>query len=287
MMKEAIKIKGLDVDYGAFQLKKVDLVVPEGTIVGFVGENGSGKTTTLKSILGLVPEAKGTIEVFGKNIQKCGVDCKKKIGTVLDEGFFYEKLSCLQISSILELEYKYWDQSYFTHCLQNANISVDQPFGKLSKGMKMKVKLFSAMAAQPELLLLDEPTSGLDPVSRNDMLQEIQTFLDGGTRSVLFSSHITTDIEKIADYVVFIKNGTIQLSVDMDSFSNNFGLLKLSRQQTMDLGDFPFLYCRDTGYSTSFLIDRRQFFSKEYPDLVCEKATIDEVLLMIERGEGK
>lgn len=286
-MTNIIEINDLCVTYDNFTLKNVNLTVPSDMIVGFVGENGAGKTTTLLSILGLHEEMTGQVNVFETDARHLTQAQKEKIASVLDDVYFNDRFTVAQIGKVMSLAYPNWQQSYFEEKLQAENIQLTKAFGTLSKGMKIKVKLYSALACQPTLLLLDEPTSGLDPVSRHDLLTELQAFMESGERSVVFSSHITSDIESIADFVYFIHRGEIVLAEETDKLLHQYGILQLSQAQIDDLGEFPYLYQQTGAYSQQFLVTNRPHWQKEYPDLVCNRSSIDDIMLMIEKGEVK
>lgn len=284
-MRNAIDVKNLRVEYPDFCLKQIDFTVPMGSIVGFVGENGAGKTTTIKAILNLISHT-GSINVYDLDNRAEEIAIKRLVGIVLDDAFFYDDFTMKEVSSVLANSFVNWDQSYFDQLLKAHSISQNRRIKELSKGMKAKVKIFSALAHHPQLLILDEPTTGLDPVSRDEILDIFYDFIDDD-KSILFSSHITSDVEKIADSVIFLNQGEVVLKTDQADFQDNYGIAQLTERQVIDMGEMPYLYCIRTSVSTQFLINNRMWFMKEYPDIVVEKATIEEALLMIKKGEAK
>ncbi len=285
-MMNAIEVKNLEVVYPEFTLDKIKFNVPSGSIVGFVGENGAGKTTTIKAIFNLIPHAKGTVSVYGLDNQEQELAIKKQIGVVLDDAFFYEDFTTKEIATVLVKMYHNWDQPYFDELLKAHDITESKVLKELSKGMKAKVKIFAALAHHPRLLILDEPTTGLDPVSRDEILDIFYDFIEED-KAILFSSHITSDIEKIADSVIFIDQGKVVLTTDQAEFQEEFGIAKLTVSQLVDLGEIDYLYRLETAISTQYLISDRRMFLKEYPDIVVEKATIEATLLMIKKGEAR
>ncbi|MBP1044601.1 ATP-binding cassette domain-containing protein [Vagococcus sp. BWB3-3] len=280
----AIEVKNLEVVYPEFTLDKIEFNVPSGSIVGFVGENGAGKTTTIKAILNLISHAKGSVSIYGLDNQEQELAIKKQIGVVLDDAFFYEDFTTKEIATVLVKMYHNWDQPYFNELLKAHGITESKVLKELSKGMKAKVKIFAALAHHPRLLILDEPTTGLDPVSRDEILDIFYDFIEED-KAILFSSHITSDIEKIADSVIFIDRGKIVLTTDQAEFQEDFGIAKLTASQLADIGEIDYLYRLKTAISTQYLISNRRMFLKEYPDIVVEKATIEATLLMIKKGE--
>lgn len=284
-MELAVSVKNLVVEYDQFRLENVNIEVPAGTIVGFVGENGAGKTTTIKAILNLIHYQKGEIKVFGKEMSEGEQEIKKRIGVDLDDSFFYDNFKVKEICQVLRQMFPDWDQNFMDVHLKKAGIDPQKKFKECSMGMKAKLKILTAVAHQPELLILDEPTSGLDPVSRDDILELFLEFVQDEQHTILFSSHITTDIEKIADYIIFIHEGQIELNIEKDQLLDTYGLLKCSKQDAADLADFPYEYHQSIPYAEKFVIKDRQGFQKEFPDLTVERITIDELLLMMSKGE--
>ncbi|MEG0110552.1 MAG: ABC transporter ATP-binding protein, partial [Oscillospiraceae bacterium] len=202
-MNNSIEINSITKAYKDFVLDNVSFNVPYGSIVGFIGENGAGKTTTIKAILNIIRINSGSITVFDKDIKANAKDINKDIGTVLDGSFFYEGMEARDIAPVMRRLYKTWDDTYFTQLLSRFSLPANKVIKEYSKGMKMKLNLATALAHKPKLLILDEATSGLDPVVRNEMLDIFLEFIQEEEHSILMSSHITTDLEKIADYITF------------------------------------------------------------------------------------
>ena len=212
MMNNILEVKNLSKKYNDFELKNVSFELPKGMILGFIGENGAGKTTTIKSILNIVNDYTGEINVFGMNNRKNDKAIKEDIGIVLDDMFFPEILNPKDINSIMKDIYVNWDSKLYFKYLKEFSLPQNNQIKTFSKGMRKKLEIATALSHHPKLLILDEPTSGLDPVARNEVIDIFQDFIQNEECSILLSSHITTDLEHIADYIVFINDRVISLS---------------------------------------------------------------------------
>ncbi|MDL2293048.1 ABC transporter ATP-binding protein [Ruminococcaceae bacterium OttesenSCG-928-D13] len=285
-MTNNIEIKGLCKQYPNFKLDNVSFNVPAGSIVGFVGENGAGKTTTIKAILDVARRDAGTITLMGRDNITDGPAARQDVGVVFDEISFHDWLRAPQIDKILGNIYKNWDSAYFFQMLGRFGLSEKVRKGTLktfSRGMKMKLSLAAALAHHPKLLVLDEATSGLDPVVRDEILDIFLEFIGDEGNSILFSSHITSDIEKAADYLVFIHQGRIVLNAEKDLLLANYGMLRCDRAtwETVDKAHVKGM--RDTGYGIEALIDNRQDF-RPAENMVVDKATVDDIMLLTIKG---
>lgn len=286
-MDMCLSVNNLKIDYPGFALDIPELTIPKGMVVGLVGENGAGKTTLFKALLNLLPEATGQVTLLGQDMKKNDVQVKKELGVILDEMYFNNHFTVRQVGNVLKGVFKQWDDRLFVWRLQAEKIELSKTLGELSTGMKAKLKIIAALSHKPKLLILDEPTSGLDPVSRDDILEMFQNYLEEEGEGILFSSHITTDIEKIADYILFIDEGKISFELSKDELQTHYGLANLTKRQWEELGEFPYLYQRRRPHSYECLINNRQEFQQEYPELVVKPASIEDVLLMIKKGEPK
>lgn len=208
-MSEILSIKQLTKTYPNFTLNKINLDIPNGTVVGLIGENGAGKTTLIKSILNITKFDSGSISIFGKDLVLYEKIIKNDIGVVLDDAFFADTLKIKDIIKIVKHVYKNWNQIKFDNYLTQFNLPKDQVIKTFSKGMKKKLEIAVALSHDPKLLILDEPTSGLDPIARNEILEILRAFIQDEQHAILISSHITTDLEHIADYISFINNGNL------------------------------------------------------------------------------
>ena len=223
----ALEVRGLSKTYPAFTLKNVSFDVPQGAVVGFIGRNGAGKSTTLKSILGLVHPDSGDVRFFGQDVRQHEREFKEQIGVVLGGIDFYPKKKVKTITDVTRRFYGNWDEGKYRHYLDLFGIDESKRVDQLSSGMKVKYMIALALSHNARLLILDEPTSGLDPVSRDELTELLGRIVESGTRSVLFSTHITSDLEKCASHIAFIKDGVMQYSGAMGDF----------RAQYRDMGD--------------------------------------------------
>lgn len=275
-----IEVNHINKKYEQFQLSNVSFTVPAGCIVGFIGENGAGKTTTIKSILNCIMIDQGEIKLFGKPISN---EIKEEIGVVFDQNFFYEGLSAKDIDLILKNTYKHWDSQLFYQYCTDWMLPVNQAMKQLSKGMKMKVSIAAALAHHPKLLILDEATSGLDPISRNDILDIFLDFIQDEDHSIFFSSHITSDLEKIADRIIFIHKGKILFEKDKDELKDNYGVLKTQNEAI--LKDAHKLRQMRHTFGCEYLIDNRQKIHQTYPEAVCDPISIDDLMVFYVKGD--
>lgn len=284
-MTNAIEIKGLSKSYGDFALEQVDLTVPGGSIVGLIGENGAGKSTTLKAILNLIHPDSGSIRVFGQEVSEVGPDYKEDIGVVLDEVSFHNILSATEVGTILSGVYQNWDDVLFRDYLDKFQIPLKKKIKGYSKGMKMKLAIAAALAHHPRLLLLDEATSGLDPVVRSELLDEFLNFIRDEDHSILLSSHITSDLERAADYVVYLHRGRVKLQGTKDELLESYGRLACSRSDLEKIDPVFLVGKRLSGFSCEALINDRRGFSKRYPGLMVDPVTLEDIMVFTVRGE--
>ena len=234
-MENNIEVNNLSKKYDGFELKNINFAVPKGSIVGFVGENGAGKTTTIKSILNIT-NANGNIKILGKDIKQHEKEIKQNIGVVLDDSFLSDYLTAKQINSIMKDIYKEWNESKYINYLKQFNLPTNKLLKDYSSGMKMKLKIATAISHNPKLLILDEPTSGLDPVVRNEILDIFRNYIEEDeTRSIFISTHITTDLEHISDYIVFIEKGEIIFNIPTAELLENYGIIKCSKEEFLNI----------------------------------------------------
>ncbi len=220
----ALSVNRLSKTYDGFKLNEISFDIPEGYIMGFIGENGAGKTTTIKSMLNIINKDSGNVFVFDENIDENEIQIKKHIGYISGESF-YPKKRLREVTSIYKNFFNTWDQNMYKNYLIQFKLDEEKRIDELSKGMKMKYELALAMSHHAKLLILDEPTSGLDPVVRDELLEMFQNIVEQGEASVLFSTHITSDLEKCADYITFIQNGHIVDSCSKDDFIDKYRLV--------------------------------------------------------------
>ena len=284
-MENILEVKGLNKSYQHFSLQDVSFSLPEGCITGFIGINGAGKTSTLKSILGLTPKISGDIRLFGLNMDTNEKEIKERIGIVLDDGGFYDELSLSEMKNIVASAYKSWDNKVFQSYLERFTLNPKQKIGTLSKGMRMKYALALALSHKAELLIMDEPTSGLDPLIRDDVLDMLIDFVQDENHSVLVSSHITSDLEKVADYITFLHKGKLIFTHEKDELVDNYGILSCGAAVFDTLDKSEIVAYRKEDYQFKVLVKDRNKAAKQYPNAIVGPATIEEIMLFYVKGE--
>lgn len=284
-MENNIEVRQMTKTYPAFRLDRVDLCVPKGSIVGLIGENGAGKTTLIKGMLGLIHPEEGEVLIFGKDTQTSMKEIKKDIGVVLDGSFFMELLKVQAIDTVMKVIYDKWDTALFYDYLERFGIDPSKKIKELSKGMQKKLEILTALSHHPKLLILDEPTSGLDPVVRNEILDIFQDFILDEECSILLSTHITSDLEHIADYLAFIDNGHMIFFETRDKVLDSYGILKCDQQQFERLEPSDVIRYRKNRYNYEVLVSDRHVIRRTYRDAVIEKITIENLMLLYIKGE--
>lgn len=285
MASYALKVNNLCKKYSDFQLCNISFSVPSGSIVGFIGENGAGKSTTIKSILNLIHYDNGSITFFGGSSLLKNPEIKDDIGVVFDEIGYYETLTPLKIEKICSSAYSRWDKQKFFKCLSNFNLSEKKEIKEFSKGMKMKLSLAVALSHNPKLLILDEPTSGLDPIARDELLDIFLDFIQDENHSVFMSSHIISDLEKAADYIVFIHKGKVIFSKSKDELINNYGVLHCGRDSINSLPHENIAAVRKQDYEYQVLVKNRCKLKQTNPNLLIERASLEDIMLLTIKGE--
>jgi len=283
-MKNSIEIKNVTKDYDNFSLKNINLNIPSGSIVGLIGENGAGKTTLIKSLLSIVKINDGSIKLFNKDIKLDDNSIKEDIGVVLDNCFFPELLNASDVSTIMANIYKTWDNNLYNKYLKDFDIPTRQAIKTFSKGMRKKLEIATALAHKPKLLILDEPTSGLDPVVRTEILDIFLNFIQDENHTILLSTHITSDLEHIADYIVFIDNGSIILNDSRDAILDNYGVLKVEENDFNKVDKDDIIKYKKNRYNYEILVDNRDKISKKYKSMVVDKATLEDIMVLNIKG---
>lgn len=281
-MNNVIEIKNLKKVYDNFTLGEINLSIESGKVIGLIGENGAGKTSLIKSILNII-KSEGKIKLFNSN--DLNEDTKENIGIVLDNAFFPENLSPKDIETILKSIYKNWDTQVFQDYIKRFNLDYKKTIKNMSKGMKKKLEIACALSHHPNLLILDEPTSGLDPVVRSEVLDLFQEFMESDSHTILISSHITSDLERIADQIILIDKGKIQLNEDKDEIINKYGILKCSLEEFDKIDSEDIINYKKTKYSYEILVKDKNKMEKKYKDYIIDKISLDELLLLITKGE--
>lgn len=253
----AIEIKNVMKSYMGFQLCDLNLTLPSGCIMGLVGENGAGKTTTIKLILNMIRRDKGTITIMGKDNRKNIRLTKQDIGVVMDDVGIPECLTAKQVGKIMQYTFENWKDPIYRDYLQKLSIPLDKPFKEFSRGMKMKLGIAVALSHNPKLLILDEATSGLDPIVRDEVIGMFSEFTRDEGHSVLISSHIVSDLEKICDYIAFLHKGKLLLCEEKDILKEQYGLLQCSEKQLAKLDPGVIKGKKVTQYGTQALVLRK------------------------------
>lgn len=283
-MENILEIKGLNKAYDSFALKDVSFTLPKGYIMGFVGENGSGKTTTIRSILNMANIDSGKISVFGLDSVTDTIAIKEKLGVVFDSLYLADHLTAKQIEKQLKPFYKDWDSKEFADRLKSFGLPDNKRVGEFSKGMKMKLMIAIALSHKADFMILDEPTSGLDPVARDELLDILAEYIENENRSVLFSTHITSDVERIADYVTILHNGRVWFTGTKDELNEKYVILRGAEE---DISSALREKCIGFhGYRNGFdALLSTEFLDEVSDELETEKANIDEILVYVAKED--
>lgn len=284
-MENILELQHITKRYADFTLQAVDLQIPKGCIMGFVGENGAGKTTTIKAILNLISLDDGQISVFGKDAIRDGKQIRQDIGVVLSESSFPESLSPMQIAKVLQNIYSNWDQALFESYGKTFHLPFQKRIKDFSRGMRMKLNIAMALAHHPKLLILDEATSGLDPIVRDEILDVFLEFIQDEEHSIFLSSHITSDIEKVADYITFLHQGKIILSETKDDLLDHYGVLKTTPEKFALLDREDYVSYRKSSYTLEALIKDKETVMRKLPNEVIDPASLEDIMLFTVKGE--
>ena len=281
-----LKIEHLKKTYDNFSLD-CSLEVRKGCITGLIGQNGAGKSTTFKAILGLISIDSGNITVLGKDIKKFTTKDKEELGIVLSDSGFSGYLRIKDIIPILQNMYEKFNKSFFLEQVQRFQLPLDKKLKDFSTGMKAKLKVLVAISHNAKLLILDEPTAGLDVIARDELLEMLREFMEADEeRSILISSHISSDLETLCDDLYMINEGKIVLHEDTDVLLSDYALLKVDRKQYEELDKRFILRSKKESYGYSCLTNQKQYYMENYPKVAIEKGTIDEVITMMVRGNA-
>ncbi len=288
-MSLILEVQGISKKYpkSDFSLNDISLSIPSGAIMGFVGENGSGKTTTIGCILNTLIKDSGVVKIFGKEMNDENTDIRNDIGIVFDTNSFPEEITPAKISKAMQYIYSNWDKELFKDYLRVFKLPEKKEIKTFSRGMAMKLGFAAALSHRPKLLILDEAMSGLDPIAREELLNLLLDYVSDGNNSIFLSSHITTDLEKIADYITFIHNGRIILSEKKDELIYNYGIMRCNSGQFLEIDKQDILTYRRQGYLIDVLIADKYSAEKKYQDIIIDNITIEEIILMLVKGEEK
>ena len=286
-MENILELSGVGKSFPSFSLRDVGFAVPAGSIMGLIGENGAGKTTLIRLILNELRRDGGSIRIFGKDGIKDEIAVKEQIGVVFDELCFPGEFRAKDIGAVLGRVFKTWDGGLYRRYLGDFSLPDKKRIKEYSKGMKMKLGIAAALSHRPRLLILDEATSGLDPVMRSDILDLLLDFIQDESRGVLFSSHITSDLERVADYVTFLHEGRVVFSRAKDELEEHMGILKCGASRADALKASDFLRVRRGPFGCEALVADRAAAKRDYPDAVVGPAALDEIMLLYAKGETK
>lgn len=298
-MENAITVKNLTKEYEGFKLNNISFQIPEGVIVGFLGENGAGKSTTIKAMLGLMPIEAGKIELLGHEMKSGDSETafKEQIGVVFDECNFPANLTVKQIQKVMRLIYRTWNDSKFEAYLNKFKLLKDKKVKELSRGMKMKLSIAAALSHDSKLLILDEGTSGLDPVIRDEILDIFREFVEDEEHTIFLSSHITSDIEKIADYVMMIHKGELLFQESKDELLYHYGIVKGTKEQIDLIPEELVVGIEESAFGCSVLIkDKERLLNSNFMEKAravsgnipaIDRASLEDILLYIVKAKEK
>ena len=274
-----IELKGVTKDYGDFKLDDVSFSVPEGSVCGFIGQNGAGKTTTIQIILDAINRDGGEVYVFGKSMDKDSAALRENIGVVFDEMGFHDFLTAKQINTIMKNVYKNWNSEKFFEYLKRFSLPTKKACGSFSRGMRMKLQIATALSHDAKLLIMDEPTSGLDPVVRNEMLQIFREYVIEEDHTILLSSHITGDLEQLADEVVFIDGGKIVLKGNKDEILEKHGILRCKKDELGSISQSLLVSAEFSSLGAEALVNDKKAAQKLYPQMLIEPAGLEQIMI--------
>lgn len=285
--ENAIAVSGLTKKYDGFTLDNVSFVVPKGSIMGFIGRNGAGKTTTIKALLNIFTPDGGTIEMLGMDNRAHEYEIKQHIAAVFDEIPFHENFTADMLSVMFRGLYSTWDEKTYISYLERFGLPRRKKLGKFSKGMKMKLQIAAALSHGSKLLIMDEATSGLDPVVRNEVLDIFREYLRDDENSILMSSHITSDLEKIADCVTFIDKGKILLTGYKDDIIDSHGVIRCTKDELAELSREDYISARVNDFGAEAMVSDRAGAKRRFPGMIVEKTTLEEIMLFYVNREKK
>lgn len=274
-MENCIELKNVTRVYPQFKLDNISFSVPCGTVMGFIGENGAGKSTTIRAILGLLKKGEGSVTVLGEDANALSAETKERIGVVFDGLTFPESLTAKQLDKVLRGIYRTWDSGAFYGYMARFGLPTNKKLKTFSRGMVMRISIAAALSHHPQLLLLDEPTSGLDPVVRSEILDLFLEFMQDESHSILMSTHITSDLEHIADYICFIHQGKIVFTEDRNEMLEKYRILKCTDEQLSAMDWTDVIGMRKGRYSNEVLT----LSAEKYPDYTADVPTIEEIMV--------
>lgn len=285
IVMNALEIKNISKTYKNFKLDDVSFVLPCGHIMGLIGENGAGKSTIINCILDIIEKDSGSISVLGQKNDKNNVSLKENIGVVLDASDVYDNYTVKQVENIMKDVYKQWNHEVYDYYIQKFALPLNKIIKDFSRGMKMKMAITIALSYQPKLLILDEATSGLDPIMRDEILDVFMEFVQDENHAILLSSHISSDLEKIADYITFIHEGKLILSTSKDELIYEYGLMKCRNDEFDKIEKEDIIRYRIKTYEVEILVKDREKMAKKYPNCIVDPTKLDDIMMLYVKGE--
>ncbi len=285
IVMNALEIKNISKTYKNFKLDDISFVLPCGHIMGLIGENGAGKSTIINCILDIIEKDSGSISVLGQKNGKNNVSLKENIGVVLDASDVYDNYTVKQVENIMKDVYKQWNHEVYDYYIQKFALPLNKMIKDFSRGMKMKMAITIALSHQPKLLILDEATSGLDPIMRDEILDVFMEFVQDENHAILLSSHISSDLEKIADYITFIHEGKLILSTSKDELIYEYGLMKCRNDEFDKIEKEDIIRYRIKTYEVEILVKDREKMAKKYPNCIVDPTKLDDIMMLYVKGE--
>lgn len=285
IVMNALEIKNISKTYKNFKLDDISFILPCGHIMGLIGENGAGKSTIINCILDIIEKDSGSISVLGQKNDKNNVSLKENIGVVLDASDVYDNYTVKQVENIMKDVYKQWNHEVYDYYIQKFALPLNKIIKDFSRGMKMKMAITIALSYQPKLLILDEATSGLDPIMRDEILDVFMEFVQDENHAILLSSHISSDLEKIADYITFIHEGKLILSTSKDELIYEYGLMKCRNDEFDKIEKEDIIRYRIKTYEVEILVKDREKMAKKYPNCIVDPTKLDDIMMLYVKGE--
>lgn len=281
-MSNALEVKNVSKNFSKFKIDNISFSLPKGYIMGFVGANGAGKTTTLKLILNMIKRDGGKINVFGLDNIKDEEVIKENIGVVFDTAYYLDDWNLYDVEKAVSMFYKNWDRKIYDNYLKKFNLTPEKKVKELSRGMKMKLMIAVAFSHNAKFLILDEPTGGLDPVARDEFLDILRSYIEDEEKSVIFSSHISSDIEKVADYITYIKNGRIIYTGEKDDLLEKYCIIKGGREDISESQKKNIIGLRvyNTGFEGLIEVNKVKGFSN---NIIIERPTLDDIIVFMNK----
>lgn len=286
-MENVIELHNVNKTFNGFQLKDFSISVKKGYVTGFIGGNGAGKSTTIKLIMNLLQQDSGSISIFGMDYKKHEKEIKQRIGFVFDDNIFYENLNLKDMKKIIQPAYKNWDEAAFQRYINQFELPLNKKIKTFSKGMKMKASLAIALAHHAELIIMDEPTSGLDPIFRRELLNILHALMQDGEKTIFFSTHITTDLDRIADYITFIQNGEHMFTKEFYKIEEEYAIVKGALDLLDRETEQEFIAIRKSNIGFEALTACRNRVENLFGDtVILEKPTLEDIMFYSKKGGG-